>query len=156
MSIKSKDIVFETRSIATAGGTTTLVWDSPFYTIFTGTLNQTIVLPNATTMNTGAKKFGVENSSTGTITVQTNGGATLWTVAPGCDAYFALTDNSSAAGSWEVDYVAAKALTGKSATFNNILTFSGTDNSTNNFGSGGNQLNNGRGYVSTRIGLNLY
>ena len=51
--IKSKDIQFAVQSIATAGGTTTLTWDSPYYTIFTGASNQTIVLPNATTMQTG-------------------------------------------------------------------------------------------------------
>lgn len=154
--IKSKDIQFAVQSIATAGGTTTLTWDSPYYTIFTGASNQTIVLPNATTMQTGALKFGIENSSTGTITVQTNGGATLWTVAAGTDLYVTLTDNSTAAGTWEKDYVAAKTATGKFVQFNNTMTVNATDNSTLNFGSGGMQINNGRAYMATKIGLNLY
>jgi hypothetical protein len=154
--IKSKDIQFAVQSIATAGGTTTLTWDSPYYTIFTGASNQTIVLPNATTMQMGALKFGIENSSTGTITVQTNGGATLWTVAAGTDLYVTLTDNSTAAGSWEKDYVAAKVVTGKSVQFNNSTTISITDNAPLNFGSGGMQTNNGRAYMANIIGLNLF
>lgn len=156
MAIKSKDIIFATQSIATAGGTTTLTWDSPYYTIFTGTLNQTVVLPNATLMNTGALKFGIENSGTGVITVQTNGGATLWTIAAGTDLYLTLTDNSTSAGVWEKDYVAIKALTGKAATFNNIVTITAVDNSSLNFGSGGMQTNNGRVYQASKIGLNSY
>jgi len=156
MPIQSKDITFATQSIATAGGTTTLTWDSPYYTIFTGTLNQTIVLPNATLMNTGALKFGIENSGTGVITVQTNGGATLWTIAPGTDIYLTLTSKATSAGAWEVDYLAAKALSGKSGTFNNTVTITAVDNTTLNFGSGGLQTNNGRAYMATKIGLNLY
>lgn len=154
--VKVTDILFQIQSIATSGGSTTLVWDSPYYTIFTGTLNHTVVLPDATTMFVGAMKFGIENDSIGVITVQTNGGATLWTLAAGTDLYLAVTDISTAAGIWEKDYVAAKALTGKAATFNNIVSISAVDNSALNFGSGGNIANNGRAYAATKIGLNLF
>jgi len=153
--LKAKDILFDFQTIATSGGSTTLTWDSTFETIFTGTLNHTLVLPNATTCYVG-QEFEVDNSSTGIITIQTNGGATLFTVAPGCDYYMKCTGIGTAAGTWESDYSSVKGISGKSGTFNNILTLSGVDNTTLAFGSGGMQTNNGRAYMAIKIGLNLY
>jgi hypothetical protein len=154
-SLRAKDILFEFQSVATSGGSTTLTWDSPVETIFTGTLNHTLVLPNATTCFLG-QEFEVDNASTGIITIQTNGGATLWIVAPGCDFYMKCTSIATSAGTWEGDYSSVKAASGKAVTFNNSTTITAVDNSSLNFGSGGMQTNNGRAYQAIKIGLNLY
>ena len=130
------------QSIATAGGTTTFTVASPYYTIFTGTQGQTLVLPNATTLAVGWK-YGIDNDSTQAITVNANGGGAFWIIAPGCDLYITCTGIGSAAGTWEKDYSAAKAANGKSLTISNTLTLTGTDASSVAFGTGGTVLYNG-------------
>jgi len=129
------------QSIATSGGTTTFTATSPYYTIFTGTQGQTLVLPNATTLKVGWK-YGIDNDSTQAITVNANGGGAFWIIAPGCDLYITCTGIGSAAGTWEKDYSAAKAANGKSLTISNTLTLTGTDASSVAFGAGGTVLYN--------------
>jgi len=65
---------------ATAGGTTTLTSTSTYSQYFTGTLNQTVVLPVVSTLSLGFQ-FKIINKSTGTITVNSSGGNTLIVVA---------------------------------------------------------------------------
>jgi hypothetical protein len=120
------------QSIATAAGTTTLTTASPFHTIFTGTTTQTVVLPAGTALSNG-RRFKISNNSTGIVTVQTNGGATLWTLGASTDIELALTDNSTAAGVWEKDYRVGNAATGKVMTVNNSITLAGTDATTMTF-----------------------
>lgn len=99
-------------SIATSGGTTTLVNSSPTYTIFTGTSAQTLVLPDATTLVVG-QRFQIDNDSTLTVTVNTNGGAGLWILAAnGSNAMFICTSVGTAAGTWDVDYLGLNVGTG--------------------------------------------
>jgi hypothetical protein len=130
------------QSIATSGGTTTLTVNSPYYTVFTGTQGQTLVLPNATTLNVGWK-YGIDNDSTQAIAVNANGGGAFWIIAPGCDSYITCTGVGSAAGTWEKDYAAAKLANGKSLNVSNTLTFTGTDASSVAFGAGGTVLYSG-------------
>lgn len=70
---------------ATAGGTTTLSNVSSYYQLFTGTLNQTVVLPLANTVITGWT-FHIANNSTGNLTVQSSGANTVITVVSGTTA----------------------------------------------------------------------
>jgi len=141
------------QSIATAGGTTTFTVASPYYTIFTGTQGQTLVLPNATTLAVGWK-YGIDNDSTQAITVNANGGGAFWIIAPGCDLYITCTGIGTAAGTWEKDYSAAKAANGKSLTISNTLTLTGTDASSVAFGTGGTVLYSG-GALGTPASGNL-
>ena len=141
------------QSIATSGGTTTFTATSPYYTIFTGTQGQTLVLPNATTLKVGWK-YGIDNDSTQAITVNASGGGAFWNIAPGCDLYITCTGIGSAAGTWEKDYSAAKAANGKSLTISNTLTLTGTDVSSVAFGTGGTVLYNG-GALGTPSGGTL-
>ena len=120
-------------STATAGGVTTLTVASTEIQTFTGVSNQTLVLPNATTLTTG-HSFRILNTSTGNITVQTNGGATIWTMAATTDLYLICTDNSTAAGTWETHYIATGVSTGKRLTVANSLSFIGADAQIINFG----------------------
>ena len=130
------------QSIATAGGTTTFTATSPTYTIFTGSAAQTLVLPDATTLTVG-RRFMVDNDSTGAITVRNATPTTLWIVAAGCDLYITCSSVATAAGTWELDYAAAKAATGKALTISNTLTLTGTDASSVAFGTGGTVLYSG-------------
>lgn len=66
----------------TASGTTTLTVQSATNQFLTGTANQTIVLPVASTLPTN-QVFMIVNLSTGVLTVQTSGGNTLEAVQPG-------------------------------------------------------------------------
>jgi hypothetical protein len=61
---------------ATAGGSTTFNSGSSYHQYFTGTLNQTVVLPVVSTLVLGFQ-FKIINKSTGTITVNSSGGNTL-------------------------------------------------------------------------------
>ena len=109
-----------TQTIAMSGGTTTLTNASPRQTIFTGsgTTSHTVVLEDATTIPFVDWEREIDNATTGTgiVTVQTNGGATLWTIGPGAGAYINLLTKSVAAGTWDVDAYPANLPTGKSQT----------------------------------------
>lgn len=65
---------------ATASGTTTLVASSNKLQRFTGTLNQTVVLPTTTVV--AGQQFYIVNASTGTITVNASGGTLVQNLAP--------------------------------------------------------------------------
>jgi hypothetical protein len=93
-------IIEQVASTATAGGTTNLTNTSAQIQVWTGTLNQTIVLPNATTFTTAGAKFEFYNTSTGTLTIETNGSAFLATVSPNSSLVLKLANNSSSAGTW--------------------------------------------------------
>ena len=122
----SNSINLGLQSIATVAGTTTLTNASVYHTIFTGTNTQNIDLPDATTLAAG-QRYKVSNNSTGIVTVRTDGGATFWTMGASTDLDIVLTDAGTSAGTWEKDYRVGNSATGKVSTFNNSLTFSGTD-----------------------------
>ena len=63
----------------------------------------------------------------------TNGGATLWIVAPGACLSLKLLTKSVAAGTWDVDYLGDIVATGKSLTVSNSLILAGTDGTTVTF-----------------------
>lgn len=114
---------------ATAAGTTTLTVNSNYYQFFTGSTTQTVVLPDATTLAVG-HRFYIDNNSTGAVTVQTNGGATLAVVAGNTDLFVICTSTATAAGVWDNDYSATRIASGKIFTVNNSITLSGTDSTT--------------------------
>lgn len=107
-----------TQSIAMAGGVTTLTATSPRQTIFTGSGStaQTVILPDATTIPFADWRYEFDNATSGTgiLTVQTNGGATLWTIGPGAGAVINLLTKTVAAGTWDVDAYPTNIATGKS------------------------------------------
>lgn len=90
---------------ATAAGTTTLTNASAYYQYWTGTSTQTVKLPDATTLATGWTFMFVNNSS-GNVTVQDNGGSTKQIMGASSYAWFTCTGTGSAAGTWQVEYLA--------------------------------------------------
>ena len=87
----------------TAGGTTTLTSSSNQIQQFTGSATQTVVLPNATTLTNG-RTFFISNRSSATVTVQTNGGATLQALVAGSQCQVVLISNGTSAGTWDNSY----------------------------------------------------
>ncbi len=85
----------------TASGTTTLTAASAPVQRFTGTAAQTLRLPDATTLLAGTM-YSVINRATGGVSVQTTTASVIQMVASGINAWITLTDNSTAAGTWDV------------------------------------------------------
>jgi hypothetical protein len=86
-------------STSTASGTTTLSVSSSHFQRFTGTLNQTVKLPDETTVPAG-QSYVIDNDSTGTITLQDSAGGSLGNIVPGMAGYLYNENNSAATGNW--------------------------------------------------------
>lgn len=87
---------------ATAAGTTTLTVASTRNQAFTGATTQTVVLPDATTLALG-HQFYIDNDSTGTLTINANGGGLIRTLTTLNDVLLICTSIGTAAGTWDVD-----------------------------------------------------
>ena len=105
------DTIGGLQSVTTAAGTTTLTVSSPMMTIFTGSTTQTCVLPDATTLSVG-RKFVISNRSTNSVQVNMNGGSALQTMISTSEATLTLTNNSTAAGTWDTVYMTTGGDTG--------------------------------------------
>lgn len=88
-------------STATAGGTTTLLNNSTTYQRFTGTQNQTVQLPDATTMVAGMR-FVIQNRSTGTVTVNDGASGLLATLGANMERMFQVYAVGTVAGTWDI------------------------------------------------------
>jgi len=89
-----------------AVGTITLTAASSFYQVFSsGAGSATVVLPNATTLATGWR-YQFNNNASGVITVQANGGGTLFTMPSGSYVTLILTSTSFPAGQWDYHWEA--------------------------------------------------
>ena len=86
----------------TTGGTTTLSVASTLTQRFTGTLAQTIQLPDPSTLALGWK-YEIPNSAIGTLTVNSSGGNFLSSIPSGMTAFIrCILASGSTAASWEV------------------------------------------------------
>lgn len=88
-------------STTSASGTTVLTAASSYSQTLVGTQVQTYRMPDATTLTTGVA-FVFNNNSTGLLTLQNNASATIGTITAGGAVELVLTDNSTAAGIWDV------------------------------------------------------
>lgn len=97
---------------ATAAGTTTLTVASAYAQFFTGSANQTVALPVASTMTLGGS-FYINNNSTGTLTVNSSGGNLVVSIPANTTVVITciLTSGTSAA-SWGADFSGATTITG--------------------------------------------
>jgi hypothetical protein len=85
---------------ATAGSTTTLSVTSTELQYFTGTLNQTIVLPVVSTLVTG-QSFDIVNLSSGTLTINSSGANLVATVTASSRVQVTcISTSGTGAGSW--------------------------------------------------------
>ena len=96
----------------TAAGTTTLTVASSVQQFFTGTLNQTLVMPVASTMNVGMY-FIVNNNSTGTITIKTSALTDIVVLPANMTVNITCILNyGTTPASWDVDYSGFTNITG--------------------------------------------
>lgn len=112
------------QTIATAAGTTTLTVSSPQLTQFTGSTTQIVVMPNATTLANG-QDFLVTNRSTGTVTINMNGGSLLQSLVAGSQVLLTVISNGSSAGTWDAAYSVASAGGTGSVTTVSVITANG-------------------------------
>ena len=89
--------------VTSAAGTTTLTAASSHNIEITGTTTQTVVLPDATTLSVGVS-YHIDNNSTGAVTINTNGGATLLVIGGISDFNVTCTSIGTSAGTWDMDY----------------------------------------------------
>ena len=101
---------------------------TPSYTI-TGSGGQTIKLPDATTLPNGAIFSFNNNQTTGAITINNNSNTLIISVPSGAYLTLVLTDNTSAAGSWDAHFEAPSNVSWSTNTFDYAGSFtSGTWN----------------------------
>ena len=84
----------------TSGSTTTLVNTSATIQIFTGTANQTLVLPVATTFTKPGISYEFYNFSSGSISVEYQDSSALQTISPNSTLIVNLYNNTTANGQW--------------------------------------------------------
>jgi hypothetical protein len=94
--------LFEGYTSQSASGTTiVLTASSPQNWAISGSGGQTIKLPDATTLPSGATFTFNNNQSSGTIVIQNNSSTTIATVQSGAYITVVLLSNSISAGSWD-------------------------------------------------------
>lgn len=87
--------------VTSAGGTTTLLYNSPSTQRLIGTNTETFVLPDATTLVVG-QRFTIANRSTEAAVVNFNGGSLAANLPAGSQRTFRVDDNSTSIGSWDI------------------------------------------------------
>jgi hypothetical protein len=97
-------------TITSAGGITTLTAASTQVQILVGSANQTIKLPDATTLNVGLF-FTIANASSGTLTVQDNAGTVIESIEQGGAAQALCLSVATSAGTWGFRVFAASNVT---------------------------------------------
>ena len=93
--------LFEGFTSQAAGTLITLTASSVQNWVITGSGGQTIKLPDATTLPSGALFTFNNNQSSGTIVIQNNSSTTIDTLQSGAFSTIVLLSNSTAAGSWD-------------------------------------------------------
>lgn len=86
-------------STASTGTITTLTSSSSYYQRITGTLAQTIKLPDETTIPAGTT-YVIDNDSTQSITITDSAGSVLATGVSGAAGLFYSMSNATATGNW--------------------------------------------------------
>jgi hypothetical protein len=103
-------------TVISSGGTVTLTTASTRFQTLTGSLNETFILPNATTLPVGYN-FEFNNNSTGTLIINDSVGNPVLNLVAGGYARLMLVDNLSIAGSWDKHFLLpALASSGNSGT----------------------------------------
>lgn len=102
------NIVENFTTTVTAAGTTTITGASNPLQQFTGSTTQSVKLPDATMLVTGAT-FVIFNRSSGIVTVKDNGSNTVQAMASDSQASFCLASTATTNGSWDVSYTTTSA-----------------------------------------------
>lgn len=93
-------LIQQTTTTVTSGGTTTLINTSATIQVFTGTSNQTVLLPVATTFTKSGASFQLYNFSTGSIQVNYQDSSAFQTIPANSTLIVNCYNNSTANGQW--------------------------------------------------------
>jgi hypothetical protein len=111
---------------ATATSTTTLTVGSNQFQYFTGTLNQTLVMPVANTLVVG-QYWQVVNNSTGVITIESSGGNTILALPASSETTVTcITASGTSAASWTTSPAVSGSGTVHSGTINDLAYYAAT------------------------------
>jgi hypothetical protein len=102
--VQANNVVENLTATVTAAGTLTLTAASSGIQQFTGSTTHTMVMPAATTLPVGTS-YQVLNRSSAAVAVQANGGGLLQSMAGNSILFMFLTNNSTAAGVWDLTYI---------------------------------------------------
>jgi hypothetical protein len=102
--VQINNVIENLTSTPTSAGTLTLTSSGSGVQQFTGSSTHTMVMPNATTLSVGTN-YQVMNRSSGAVAVQANGGGLLQSMAGNSIMFMFLTNNSTAAGVWDLSYI---------------------------------------------------
>lgn len=121
-------------TITSAAGTTTLTNTSVQVQVVTGTNIQTITMP--TTSVLASAQWLIMNQSTGVVTINASGGATIIILAPGTSATVTAAINTpvNATTDWDCQYGGTAVTSGKVLQIANSLSIAGFDGAVYNFG----------------------
>ena len=127
--------------ITSAGGTTTLTAASTQLQILVGSANQTIKLPDATTLMAGTF-YTISNGSSGVLTVTDHADTVIETIDQGGAAQALCISNATVAGTWGFRVFAASNVTWGNANldYNGTITSATWEGDTNATGYGGTGL----------------
>lgn len=118
--IQANNFIENYTTTATATATTTLTAGSSYTQRFTGTNTQTCKLPDCTTLVLGFQ-FYIINRSTGAVAVQDSSAGAIQSLATNTSCLVTCTNIGSAAGAWDVQYVANTALINPMTTGGDII-----------------------------------
>jgi len=106
----ANNVNFSYTTTATSGGTSSLVVGSTYQQYFTGSLTQTVILPDVTTLTLGFS-YEIVNISTGTLTVNSSGGNLVKAMASNTSAvYTCILVTGTTAASWSVQYMSTSGI----------------------------------------------
>ena len=94
------NLINQVATTTNSGSTTTLINISPTIQIFEGTLNQSVLLPVATTFSTPGIQYQLFNLSTGSISVKYQDGSALQTIPANSTLIVNCYNASTANGQW--------------------------------------------------------
>lgn len=97
-------------STATSGITVSLTVSSTYHQYFTGSSNETVKLPDATTLPATGFGYRIVNLSSGTVTIQDNGGNSVQVMGSNSTAFITAKSISTANGSWDSQYSISSAV----------------------------------------------
>lgn len=100
--IKGPALIEGVTVVTTSGATTILTKDSQTNQRFTGTMNHTVQLPDATTIPIG-RRFYITNRSSQSIDIDDASVATLKTIPANSQVTVVLVAAGSAAGTWDIE-----------------------------------------------------
>lgn len=101
-SIQANNFIANSTSTASSGTAIHLTNTSTQYQVFTGSGNQSLYLPDATTLTVGGRYQFNNNSSSGNLTIHDYSGSALQTGPFGSYTQAILLTNATTAGTWDV------------------------------------------------------